>query len=338
MKALVYIGNQRVEPRETDPPRPGPGEVLLRVKRAGICGTDLHIFQGHMDRRVKPPMVMGHEMCGEVAEVSQDAEASIGERVVVEPTVFCRRCPACRRGHTHVCQNLNFMGADSTGAFQEYWSVPQDRLHRIPDNLGDDVGALIEPLAVAIHDMRMAQVEVGDRAVVIGGGPIGLLVALAARLDGAEVVISEVNPYRIEMARAFGIQGINPNDDNLEAWVDDWTGGAGADLVFEVSGSPAGARVMTDLLRVRGKVILIAIHAEPPPVNLFQFFSRELSMIACRVYEPIDFERAIRIAASGVIDLKGMISKVIPLTEAAEGFEEMNRGGDVMKILLDCQA
>lgn len=337
MKAAVYLGKERVEFREVDPPRRGAGEVLLRVKRVGICGTDLHVYLGDLDWRVKVPLVMGHEMCAEVVEAPPDAGVVPGDRVVVEPTVSCGRCLACRRGHRHVCERLNFMGVDSWGAFQEYWCVPQDRLHRIPDALDDVEGALVEPLAVAVHDVRRAPMEVGDRALVIGGGPIGLLVALVARLAGAEVALAEVNPFRLEKARAFGLRAVNPKEEDLKAWVEGWTDGAGADLAFEVSGSPSGARAMTQVVRVRGTICLVGIHAQPPPVDLQQFLARELSLVGCRVYEPVDFDRAIRIAASGALNLKAMVTDILPLKDATQGFEKMKRGGAVMKVLLDCQ-
>ncbi len=337
MKASVYLGRERVAFQEVDSPKRKEGEALLRVKRVGICGTDLHVYLGDLDWRVKVPLVMGHELCAEVVEAPSGGDVVPGDRVVVEPTVSCGRCIACRRGHRHVCQRLNFMGVDSWGAFQEYWCVPQDRLHKIPEALDDVEGALVEPLAVAVHDVRRAPMEVGDRAVVIGGGPIGLLVALVARLAGAEVVVSEVNPFRIEKARAFGLQAVNPKEEDLKAWVNRWTDGDGADLVFEVSGNPAGARAMTEVVRVRGTICLVGIHAQPPPVDLQQFFARELSLVGCRVYEPVDFDRAIRIAASGQLDLRAMVTDILPLKDAAQGFEKMRQGGDVMKVLLDCQ-
>ncbi len=338
MKASVYLGNEQVELRDLDPPEKGSDEVTIQVARAGICGTDLHIYLGHMDERVEMPLVMGHEMCGEVVETVPGSDVRVGDRVVVEPTVWCGRCAACRRGHGHICQNLNFLGIDSSGAFQQFWNVPSDRLHKIPKSLGDDAGALIEPLAVAVHDMRRAGVELGDRAVVVGGGPIGMLVAMMARLDGAEVLISEVNQFRLKKAKELGFDTLDPTSDDLKEYVENWTDGAGVDLVFEVSGSPAGARVMTELVRVRGTVCLVGIHAEPPPVDLFQFFWRELQLKGCRVYESVDFERAIRIAASGQVDLQPLVTDILPLGEAGKGFEQMKLGGDVLKVLLDCQS
>jgi 2-desacetyl-2-hydroxyethyl bacteriochlorophyllide A dehydrogenase len=213
--------------------------------------------------------------------------------------------------------------------------VPEDRLHRIPEGLDDREGALIEPLTVAVHDVRRAGLEVGDRAVVIGGGPIGLLVALVAHLSGADVAVAEVNPFRLEKARSLGLPAVNPDEEDLKAWIEAWTDGAGADLVFEVSGHAAGAREMTRLARVRGTICMVGVHARPVPVDLQQFFARELALVGCRTYEPVDFDRAIRIAASGRIDLKAMVSDVLPLGDIVRGFEKMAKGGPVMKVLLD---
>ena len=338
MKACLFSGVEQMEVKEVDRPARAENEVTIEVARAGLCGTDLHVYLGDMAHRVTPPRILGHEMVGAIVEAPEEGDFREGDRVVVEPTVFCGRCAACRRGHTHVCQNLNFMGVDSTGAFANYWNVPQDRLHKVPDTLDDVAGALIEPLAVAVHDVRRAQVEVGDRAVVIGGGPIGLLVAIAARLDGADVIISEVNPFRIGVAESCGFDTVNPSETNLVDHVNEWTGGAAADLVFEVSGHPAGAEVMTEIVRVRGTIALVGVHAEPVPVNLQQFFARELHLTGCRVYESIDFERAIRIAEADHVPVDKIVTNVTPMEEIGWGFEQMKNGGDVMKVMIDCQS
>ena len=338
MKACLFSGVEQMEVKEVDRPARAENEVTIEVARAGLCGTDLHVYLGDMAHRVTPPRILGHEMVGAIVEAPEEGDFREGDRVVVEPTVFCGRCAACRRGHTHVCQNLNFMGVDSTGAFANYWNVPQDRLHKVPDTLDDVAGALIEPLAVAVHDVRRAQVEVGDRAVVIGGGPIGLLVAIAARLDGADVIISEVNPFRIGVAELCGFDTVNPSETNLVDHVNEWTDGAAADLVFEVSGHPAGAEMMTEIVRVRGTIALVGVHAEPVPVNLQQFFARELHLTGCRVYESIDFERAIRIAEADHVPVDKIVTNVTPMEEIGWGFEQMKNGGDVMKVMIDCQS
>tara|TARA_B100001123_G_scaffold261113_1_gene290896 strand:- start:305 stop:1321 length:1017 start_codon:yes stop_codon:yes gene_type:complete len=338
LKACLFSGVEQMEVKEVDRPARAENEVTIEVARAGLCGTDLHVYLGDMAHRVTPPRILGHEMVGAIVEAPEEGDFREGDRVVVEPTVFCGRCAACRRGHTHVCQNLNFMGVDSTGAFANYWNVPQDRLHKVPDTLDDVAGALIEPLAVAVHDVRRAQVEVGDRAVVIGGGPIGLLVAIAARLDGADVIISEVNPFRIGVAESCGFDTVNPSETNLVDHVNEWTDGAAADLVFEVSGHPAGAEVMTEIVRVRGTIALVGVHAEPVPVNLQQFFARELHLTGCRVYESIDFERAIRIAEADHVPVDKIVTNVTPMEEIGWGFEQMKNGRDVMKVMIDCQS
>ncbi len=338
MKACLYTGVEQMEVREVERPPRLENEVTIEVARAGLCGTDLHVYLGDMSHRVTPPRVLGHEMVGAIVEAPEQDRIRVGDRVVVEPTVSCGHCAACRRGHTHVCQNLNFMGVDSAGSFANYWNVPVDRLHKVPDSLDDVAGALIEPLAVAVHDVRRAQVEVGDRAVVIGGGPIGLLVAIAARLDGADVIISEVNPFRIGVAQSCGFTTVNPKEADLVEFVEGWTDGAAADLVFEVSGHPAGAAVMTEIVRVRGTIALVGVHAEPVPVNLQQFFARELHLTGCRVYESIDFERAIRIAEAGHVDVDKIVTRVMPMEEIGWGFEQMKNGGDIMKVMIDCQS
>jgi len=147
-----------------------------------------------------------------------------------------------------------------------------------------------------------------------------------------------VNPFRLNVAESCGFKTVDPTRDDLVGYVDDWTNGAGCDLVFEVSGSAPGAKVMTELLRVRGKIALVGVHASPPEVDLHRFFWRELELIGCRVYESVDFERAIRIAAAGEIDLEALISKVVPYEEAYWGFEQMRDGGDIVKVLIDCQS
>jgi len=253
----------------------------------------------------------------------------------VMPLDPCNDCPACKIGHTHICHNLKFLGIDTPGAFQTYWTVPAHTLHKLPENLSLKYGALIEPLAVACHDVRLAEVKPGDNVVVLGGGPIGMLVALVAQEAGANVLISEINPYRVNFAAELGLEAVNPLDVDLVELVMDCTSGAGADIVFEVSSSRAGAKTMTDLLRTRGLAVIVGIFSQPPEVDLFCFFWRELRMLGARVYESQDFERAIQLAAAGNLPLEKLISTVYPLDGLQKGFEAMDSGGEVMKILLE---
>jgi 2-desacetyl-2-hydroxyethyl bacteriochlorophyllide A dehydrogenase len=194
---------------------------------------------------------------------------------------------------------------------------------------------MIEPLAVACHDVRLGEVVAGENAVVIGGGPIGLLVALVARQKGANVMISEVNKNRIEFIQSLGFQTVNPMEQDLVQTVEAFTNGAMADVVFEVSGVQAGVTAMTQLPKVRGRIVMVAIHSEPKAVDLFRFFWREIKLIGARVYEPEDFDEAIALAASGTLPLDKMITQVSPLEDAKKVFETIDQNPAGMKYLLE---
>jgi len=338
MKAAYYQGKKTIRVGESVPRKPGPDEVRIHVIFCGVCGTDLHIFKGGMDKRVSIPQVIGHEMSGEIAELGSRVKGwSVGDRVVVRPLHPCGNCPACKAGHSHVCYNLKFLGIDTPGAFQGSWTVPAHTLHRLPPNLSFDLGALIEPVAVACHDIRRAELNAGEEAVVIGGGPIGLLVALVAKQTGARVLISEVNPYRLNLARDLGLEVVNPKEADLNELVLKRTNGTGADVVFEVTGTALGAAVMTQLVRVRGRIVIVGVFGDPPKVDLFRFFWRELHLCGARVYEPEDFEKAIDLAARGVLPLERLISARWPVTELQKAFDQIESGTDLMKVLIHTQ-
>ena len=334
--AAYYEGDRRIRLGAGDIVDPGPGEARLKISHCGICGTDLHIYHGAMDARVSMPLVMGHEMSATVDAVGPGvSDHAPGDNVVVMPLAPCGHCPACAAGHSHICHNLDFLGIDTPGAFQSYWTVPAYTLHRLPQDLSLKHGALIEPLAVAVHDVRLAGLKAGDQVVVLGGGPIGMLVALVARQAGAQVLVSEINPYRVELARQLGLEAVNPGEVDLVKLVMQRTNNSGADIVFEVSGSQAGAGVMTDLLRTRGLAVIVAIFARKPEIDLFRFFWRELRLQGVRVYEAQDFAAAIELAATGALPLDELITDIRPLSALKSGFEDMDSGGQVMKILLE---
>jgi (R,R)-butanediol dehydrogenase / meso-butanediol dehydrogenase / diacetyl reductase len=339
MKAAYYHGKKTVRTGDSVPRKPGPDEVRIQVAYCGVCGTDLHIFKGGMDKRVSIPQVIGHEMSGEIAEVGSGVKGwKPGDRVVVRPLHPCGGCPACQAGHGHVCYNLKFLGIDTPGAFQGSWTVPAHTLHRLPAHLPFDVAALIEPVAVACHDLRRGELRPGEEAVVIGGGPIGLLIGLAAGQVGAKVLISEVNPFRLNLAKELGLVAVNPKETDLAELVLRRTGGAGADVVFEVTGTPAGAEMMTRLARVRGRIVVVGVFGEPAKVDLFRFFWRELHLCGARVYEAEDFEKAIALAAQGALPLEKLITARWPVTELQKAFEQIEAGTDLMKVLIDTRA
>src|SRR5688572_18657437 len=333
MKASFYRGNRRFETGSALMPQPAAGEALLRVRQVGICGTDLHIFQGHLDHRVPRGGIIGHETFAEVVSAPGSSGFAEGDRVVVEPVQFCGTCRACRMGATYLCYQLKVLGVDVTGGMQEYWAVPAARLLKLPDGVSDHDAPLIEPLAVATHDVTRAGVKPGDRVVVFGGGPIGTLIALVSRQRGADVKVSEINPHRVEMLKRFGLSAIGPAED-VKAVVNDWTDGNGADIAFEVSGSADAAALVTEVVRVWGTVSIIAIHSEPVPMHLDSLFARELTVHGSRLYARAAWEEAIRLVATGAVDVAPLVSRVIPIDDLQHGMEEALGGGPVMKVLV----
>ena len=339
MKAAYYEGDKTVATGESTACAPGKGQVRIQVAYCGICGTDLHIYHGAMAQRLTLPQVLGHEMSGEIAEIGEGVDGwSVGDRVVVRPLDHCGDCPACRAGHTHICQNLKFLGIDTPGAFQGWWTVPAHTLHRMPEGMDMRLGALIEPVAVACHDVRRGRVAPGEHVVVMGGGPIGILIALVARAAGANVLLSEVSQWRLDLAKDMGFDVVNPIEEDVVAVVETRTGGAGADVVFEVSGAKAAIEQMTQLPRTRGRIVNVAIVPDPQPVDLFRFFWRELELIGARVYEAEDFDQGIALAASGDLPLERIITEVFPLERFEDALGLMESGERTMKVLMDCQA
>ena len=336
MKAAYYHGNRTIGIESCVPRRPAADEVRIEVAYGGVCGSDLSIFQGHRDMRMRLPMIIGHEMSGTIAEVgAQEQKWREGDRVVVRPLDPCGNCPSCASGDFHVCYHLNFLGVESAGAFQSSWTVPAHTLHRLPASLPLDLAALVEPTAVAYHAVEASSLEPGQWAVVIGGGPIGLLNALVARRRGARVLLAEINPSRLKFARSMGLETVDPLEEDLEAVVLERTGGSGADVVFEVSGTAAGAAAMTGLARARGLIVVVAVFNEAPRIDLFRSFMRELRFCAVRAYEPEDFERSIALIAGGELPLERMISEKHSLDELPEVFAQMESSPQIIKVLLD---
>ena len=337
MRASYYHGNRTFRTGPAPMPTPRDGEALLRVRRVGICGTDLHIFQGHLDHRVPKGGIIGHETFAQVESAPSASGFAAGDRVVVEPVLFCGNCRACRMGATYLCYDLKVLGVDAPGSMQDYWAVPVDRLLKVPDSLSDDDAALVEPLSVATHDVRRANVKADDAVVVFGGGPIGCLIALVCRQRGARVKVVELNPHRLRMLGGFGLETIAADTD-VAAVVNDWTGGDGADVAFEVTGNPAAVRLITDVVRVWGTISVIAIHAEPAPVHLYPIFARELTVHGSRLYTRAAWEEAIQLVSSGAVPVGPLVSRRIPLEDLQKGMEEALGGGAVMKVLVDLDA
>jgi len=337
LRAVQYLRNRRFEVGGVEARPPGPDEVAIDIAYTGICGTDLHIFHGAMDQRVPDRLTPGHETSGVVAAIGDGVDhVAEGDHVVVRPLDWCGECRPCRTGSSHICYNLKFLGIDVTGSMQERWVAPARVVYRIPPDLPLDEAALVEPLAVAVHDVRRSEIEPGDKTVVIGGGPIGQLIALVARDAGGDVAVSEPDAFRRSFADESGFATIDPLSGDLPGFVDDWTGGDGADLAFEVSGSAPGALAMTEVLAGRGRAVVVGIYPQPVPVDLFKFFWRELTLVGSRVYADEDFREAIDLIASGRVEARRFLSATFPMERATEAYEHLDGGGGgLMKVLVE---
>jgi 2-desacetyl-2-hydroxyethyl bacteriochlorophyllide A dehydrogenase len=336
---VIYGGDRTLSMERADADPALPGQVRVAVAYTGICGTDLHIYHGDMDGRVSVPCVIGHEMSGRIADVGDRVDGwQIGDPVTVMPLDWCDACPACRAGHTHLCHQLKFLGIDAAGSMQGSWTVPARTLIRLPGQLALDHAALVEPTAVAVHDVRRAGLRPEEKALVVGGGPIGLLIASVAAREGADLRLVEPDPYRRELATGLGFTSFDPADPGLSAMLTEWNHGAGAAVAFEVSGAPAGVTTAVDALAVRGRLVQVAIHPVPRAVSLHRFFWRELTLLGARLYHREDFETAVSLVAAGHIPVAALISRVEPLSRAAQAFSALETGAGVMKVLIDCQA
>ena len=335
MKALRYLNPHIVKTEEIDSPVCGAGEALVRVHAAGICGSDMAIFNGKHPR-AKPPLVMGHEFAGEIVEIQfggVETQLAVGDKVTAYPLLMCGECWACRNGFEHVCRDLKLIGIDRDGGFAEYVSVPLDLVVKFPESLSFDQGAMIEPLAVAVHALEMAGKPDWKNAVVVGCGPIGLLVGLCLRYAGIEnLLLCDISPQRVKRASGLNFQVINSADDNLVDRVTEMTQGEGADIVFECAGSAPAALQMCDLVRPRGKIIMVSVHKEPHPVDLRAITFKEISVIGTRVYTRSDFRRAVQMIPD--LPYQDVISHRFELQRGAEGFDVMGQAADACKVII----
>lgn len=339
MRAAVTESWGQLAVRQINVPEPGPGQVRIRTRLAGICGSDVHIFEGHHPT-AKAPIVQGHEFVGEVDAVGPDThvEARVGQRVVVEPLISCGTCEACRRGHVHVCRRLKLLGIHEHGAFAERFVAPAAKVIAVPDALDDRAAVLTEPFAVGVHVCQRAALDPAGRALVIGAGPIGLIVAMTAASCGAHVTISEVSNERLKLAASFGFQTLDAKAAPVEAAAA-LTDGDGFEVSFEVAGAEPGLRLAIEATRVRGTIVQVGFHARPPAADLFKLSLKELALVGSRVYTHEDFRRSLRLldrlAREPRFNLGRLITEQTGLSGIEPGIRRMIAGQVTGKILVD---
>ena len=330
MKSIIYKGAGEVVSEEKAVPAPGAGEVLIKVAYAGICGSDMFIYQG-THPRAQAPLVMGHEFSG-VIEAGHPTLAK-GTPVTVYPLLSCGHCEPCQSGHPHVCNTLKLIGIDCDGGMAEYVKVPADKVVEIPPGLSLKLGAFIEPVAVGVHAVRRSGYKPGDTAVVFGAGPIGLCVAACLSYFGASrVLVIEANPYRLEIARKLGFTPIDAAHDDILAQVKAYTGGLCADYAFDCAAHPSVQNTLMDVIKVRGTAVVVGSYKKPPEVDLLKVEFKELTLIGIRVYERRDFDIAARILASGTIDFEQILTVSAP-EQAPQVFQDLLKGTNAIKML-----
>lgn len=333
MKAALWTGPEEIEVRNVPRPTPGPDDVLIKVAYGGICGTDLMIYLGKHPR-AKAPLAMCHEFSGTVAQGDIPGLPE-GTPIVVNPLLFCGSCYACDNGIPHICASLGLVGIDRDGGFAEYVSTPLHTVRPVPDTLPLADAALVEPLAVAVHAVRVSDLKVGDETVVLGAGPIGILTAQVARLAGARrVFVSEQSPKRLEIARELAFDVIDVREQNTVDVVMEATKGVGVPVVFETAGAQATINQAGQLARIGGQILQVGIPKTPPTVDMVGLLFHEIRRTPIRVYREVDVDSAIAIAASGKLDLTKPVTHILPLEELGKGLEIAHEATDACKILI----
>lgn len=333
MKAGAYISPKQVEMIEREIPVPKADEALIKVSYAGICGTDMMIYHG-LHPRAKAPLILGHEFSGIVMEVGENHHVKKGDKVVVEPLLSCGTCTACREGQMHVCESLRYIGIDKDGGFSEYTTIPVHRLRVLPESVTEKEGAMIEPLAVAIHTVRRSKLKVGDTVTILGAGPIGLLIGLIAERAGAgKIFISDVSSMRLQIAREMGFEAIDATKMNIVQVIKEYTKGVGADVVYEVAGNQITADQMIDCIKYQGEIAVVSVYKKPPAIRLAAMHFREISLMTTRCYSPEDFTKAIELLEQNKINLDLLVSHIFDLENIQAGFDLMENPDQSLKIL-----
>lgn len=315
-----------VEFAEVPKPKIKPDEVLIQVKAAAICGSDLGIYDyTPAYSKMRLPVVMGHEFSGVVAEAGKAVEGyGVGDKVLAESVKACGKCVYCRSGYENLCDASTLFGIHADGGMAEYVAVPYKLLHRLPEELGYDTGALIEPLSNALHFVKdCTPIRLGDKVAVQGCGPIGLFSAQLFRLAGADVLVTGVNvdAERFKIAESLGLRTVNVEKEDLSALVEEWTGGGGVDTAFVATGAPPAVAQAASIVKKRGRITVIGIFGRPVEVPMTQMVRREITLSGAYDAKPGNFDQSIALARSGAIKVKELITHRLPLEKANEAFE-----------------
>ncbi|OFJ53894.1 2,3-butanediol dehydrogenase [Mycolicibacterium grossiae] len=348
MKAAVYYGPTKLDVTDVPIPDPGPGTVQVRVAYNGICGTDLHEFYAgpifvptspHPLTGQQLPLVMGHEFAGTVTAVGRDVSGwAEGDRVAVEPIYRCGHCGPCAAGNYNVCAQIGFHGLMSDGGMAEYTVVPVDMLHRLPDAVSLELGALVEPMSVAYHAATLGEPTPGDTAMVFGAGPIGIGLWFALRGRGVEdVFVVEPSPTRRAAIEALGATTLDPGALDVPAFIAEHTAGRGAGAVYDAAGVEPAVRSALACVGSRKPMVSVAIYEKPLTTPLLNLVMNESRIQGSLCYTAADFEAVIALMAGGGYDTTGWVT-TIGLDDVVDGGFEALHAGTKMKVLVDPRA
>jgi L-iditol 2-dehydrogenase len=341
MKALLLAEYRKFEIADLPQPLPGPGEILVRVAACGICGSDVHGYDGSSGRRI-PPVVMGHEAAGRIAAMGSGVKGfSEGDRVTFDSTIYCGDCPYCSRGEVNLCDRRQVLGVSCTdyrcaGAFAEYVLVPARIVFRLPDDLSFADAAMLEAVSVALHAVALSKITLGDTALVLGSGMIGLLTLQALRVAGcSRVFIADVDGSRLKLAEKIGATGtLQASGAELISEVMRLTGGVGVDVAVEAVGIDPTVRSAVECARKGGTVSLVGNITAEVTLLLQKVVTRQLRLQGCCASAG-EYPEAIRLVANGTIQVSPLITAIAPLEDGPEWFERLyRREPNLMKVVL----
>ena len=342
MKQAVMTAPAKIEFRDVEKPIPGSDEILIQIKRIGVCGSDIHVYHG-THPYTGYPVVQGHEVSGVVAEVGSGVQGfSTGDAVTFLPQIACGLCYPCRHGKYHICDCLKVMGFQSDGAAQEYFAVSADKVLKIPAGISLEEGAMIEPTAVALHALGRAELGLeggvrGKKVVVLGAGPIGNLVAQSAKALGAEkVLITDLSEYRLQIAQTCGIDAaVNPQSEDLGKAIRRRLGEDGADLIMECVGSEATISDAVTCARKGSTIVVVGVFGKKPLIDLGLVQDRELNLLGTLMYQRKDYEKAIELISAGKIKLKELITDTFPFSDYLKAYHHIEKAKDrAIKVMI----